>query len=78
MTASPANVVCFGFCRVQLNLFLCCPFGDYEIDLIVESYSDEGSELQQRTAWEIENGSDEVLPHSSVTNKSKRKQKASL
>lgn len=48
------------FCRVQLNLFLCCPFGDYEIDLVVESFSDEGSALQQRTAWEIENGPDEV------------------
>ena len=47
--------------RVQLNLFVCCPFGDYEIDLDVESFSDEGSTLEQRTAWEIENGPDEVL-----------------
>ena len=46
--------------RVQLNLFVCCPFGEYELDLEVESYSDEGSTLQQRTAWEIENGEDEV------------------
>ena len=46
--------------RVQLNLFLCCPFGQYELDLVVESFSDEGSDLQQRTAWEIENGPDEV------------------
>lgn len=45
--------------RVQLNLFLCCPFGDYELDLIVESFSDEGSDLEQRTSWEIENGPDE-------------------
>eukprot|EP00904_Undaria_pinnatifida_P008999 jgi/Undpi1/5229/HiC_scaffold_2.g00511.m1 len=45
--------------RVQLNLYVCCPFGEYEIDLDVESYSDEGSTLQQRTAWEIENGPDE-------------------
>ncbi|CAM9274851.1 unnamed protein product [Laminaria digitata] len=45
--------------RVQLNLFVCCPFGDYEIDLDVESFSDEGSTREQRTAWEIENGPDE-------------------
>ena len=43
------------------NLFVCCPFGDYEIDLDVESFSDEGSTREQRTAWEIENSSDEVL-----------------
>lgn len=44
-------------------MFLCCPFGEYEIDLDVKSFSDEGSTLQQRTAWEIENGPDEVLTH---------------
>eukprot|EP00904_Undaria_pinnatifida_P009002 jgi/Undpi1/5231/HiC_scaffold_2.g00512.m2 len=46
--------------RVQLNIFVCAPFGHYEIDLDVASYSDEGSTLQQRTAWEIENGPDEA------------------
>ena len=53
--------------RVQLNLFVCCPFGNYEIDLDVDSYSDEGSTLQQRTAWEIENGYDEVLTQTAET-----------
>ena len=56
----------FLFGRVQLNLFLCCPFGDYELELVVESFSDEGSELQQRTSWEIENGPDEVYIYSSA------------
>lgn len=46
---------------MQLNLFLCCPFGNYELELVVESFSDEGSELEQRTSWEIENGPDEVF-----------------
>lgn len=46
--------------RVQLNGFVCAPFGNYEIELDVTSYSDAGSTMQQRTAWEIENGPDEV------------------
>ena len=45
--------------RVQLNLFVCCPFGEYELELDVESYGS-GSIRQQRTSWEIENGADEV------------------
>ena len=57
---TPYIYICVVFYRVQLNLYVCCPFGEYEIDLDVESYSDEGSTLQQRTAWEIENGPDEV------------------
>ena len=45
--------------RVQLNLFVCCPYGEYELDLVVESFSG-GTIRQQRTSWEIENGPDEV------------------
>lgn len=47
--------------RVQLNIFVCAPFGDYEIELQVASYSKAGSMLQKRTAWEIEKGKEEVL-----------------
>lgn len=47
--------------RVQLNLLACSPFGEYQIDLDVESFSDENSTLQQRTSWQIKNGPDEVL-----------------
>ena len=48
--------------RVQLNLFVCSPFGEYELDLDVESESDADSTLEGRTSWEIENGPDEVTP----------------
>lgn len=52
--------------RVQLNLFVCCPFGEYELDLVVESTSS-GTIRQQRTSWEIENGPDEVRLTSTAT-----------
>lgn len=48
-------------CRVQLNLLVCSPFGEYEVDLDIQSFSDEGSTLEQRTSWQVKNGPDEVL-----------------
>lgn len=41
---------------MQLNVFVCAPFGHYEIDLDISSDSDPGTEMQARTAWEIEDG----------------------
>lgn len=46
--------------KVQLNLFVCSPFGHYELDLDIESESDPGSTLEGRTSWEIQNGLDQV------------------
>lgn len=46
--------------RVQLNLFVCAPFGEYEIELDVKSFTGDRPGLQERTAWELENGEDEV------------------
>lgn len=47
--------------RVQLNLYLCPPFGEYELDMEIDSYSDEGLTLQQRTSWLVKNGPDQVM-----------------
>lgn len=46
---------------MQLNLYVCSPFGEYELDMDIDSHSDEGSTLQQRTSWLIKNGPDQVL-----------------
>lgn len=48
--------------RVQLDLFVCAPFGDYELELVVQSSTDDDAPevYQRRSAWEIENGEDEV------------------
>lgn len=46
--------------RTQLNLLMCAPFGEYELELDTESYSDAASSTQGRTSWEILNGVDEV------------------
>lgn len=49
--------------RVELNLYVCSPFGTYEIDLDVESYSDESVEMVEypaSTSWTIRNGHDKV------------------
>eukprot|EP00904_Undaria_pinnatifida_P009040 jgi/Undpi1/5266/HiC_scaffold_2.g00547.m1 len=45
--------------RVQLSLFVCSPFGEYEIDLEILSFSDENSTLERRTSWLIKTGVDE-------------------
>lgn len=47
--------------RVQLSLIVCSPFGEYEIDLDILSFSDENSTLERRTSWLIKTGVDEVL-----------------
>lgn len=53
--------------RVQLSIFVCAPFGEYELMLDVNSYTeDPDSRLQQRTAWTLENGDEEVLPCSNT------------
>lgn len=46
--------------RVQLNIFVCAPFGEYELTLDVQSYTRTNLGLAQRTSWELENGEDEV------------------
>ena len=40
---------------------MCSPYGEYELDLDVESFDDEGTTRWTRIAYEIENGEDEVL-----------------
>lgn len=46
--------------RIKFNLFVCSPFGEYELDLDVQSFDDEDSTERKRIAFEIENGADEV------------------
>lgn len=53
--------------RVQLNLYVCAPFGGYELDMDIDSHSDEGSTLQQRTSWLIRNGHDQVVTKETKT-----------
>lgn len=47
--------------RSLLILSICAPFGDYELELQTESYSDAAFGMQGRTSWEILNGADEVM-----------------
>lgn len=46
--------------KAQLNLLVCAPFGEYELELDTESYSDGTSGTHGRTSWEIFNGVEEV------------------
>lgn len=50
------------FRRVKLNLLICCPFGEYELDLDIQSYDDESTTRTSRLSFEVENGADEVRP----------------
>lgn len=43
--------------RVQLNLWICAPFGEYELEIDTSSYGDK----QGRTSWEILSGDEEVM-----------------
>lgn len=45
--------------RNQLTLSICAPFGEYELELETNSYS-EASSVQGRTSWEVLDGADEV------------------
>lgn len=45
---------------MQLNLLLCAPFGEYELELETDSFSDDTFVFQGRTSWSILNGYDEV------------------
>lgn len=46
--------------RIKFNLFVCSPYGEYELDLDVESFDDEDTTRWTRIAYELENGADEV------------------
>lgn len=48
--------------RVQLDLWVCAPFGEYELEMVVMSFTDDDAPIafEKRSAWEIENGADEV------------------
>ena len=58
----PADCNLALICRVKLNLLICCPFGDYELDLDIQSYDDESTTRISRLSFEVENGADEVRP----------------
>lgn len=49
-----------------LTLLICAPFGEYELELGTNSFSDGTSGTQQHTSWEILNGLDEVTMHNLV------------
>ena len=44
--------------RLQMDMYVCAPWGDYE--LILEISSTNGGNAMERVAWEIEYGPDEV------------------
>ena len=44
--------------RLQMDMYVCAPWGDYE--LIIEVSSTNGNNAMERVAWEIEYGPDEV------------------
>lgn len=46
--------------KVQLNLLVCAPYGEYELELSIDSYSKSGSGLERRTSWEVLTGPDGV------------------
>lgn len=46
--------------RVQLDMNLCCPFGDYELTMVVNSTLGTNPRFEARSAFEVENGPDEV------------------
>ena len=45
---------------VELNLFVCAPFGHYELVMDIEGFSDESSSRRGLTSWEVEDGPNEV------------------
>lgn len=47
--------------RSQLNLWVCAPFGEYELELESDSYSEGKDAGGRHTAWQILNGDDEVM-----------------
>ena len=44
--------------RLQLDMYICAPFGEYELE--VEVRSTNGGDPMERVAWEIEYGADQV------------------
>lgn len=45
--------------RLQLDMYVCAPWGDYE--LIVTTTSTNNGNPMEYVAWEVENGPDQVL-----------------
>lgn len=50
--------------RSQLNLWVCAPFGDYELEIETDSFSEGTTASAGRTSWEIVRG-DGVSRHAS-------------
>ena len=44
--------------RLQMDMYICAPFGEYELEVEVKSTN--GGDPMERVAWEIEYGADEV------------------
>lgn len=44
--------------RLQMDMYICAPFGEYELEVRVRSTN--GGSAMERVAWEIEYGPDEV------------------
>lgn len=42
--------------RSQLNLWVCAPFGDYELEIETDSFSEGTTASEGRTSWEILRG----------------------
>lgn len=41
---------------MELELLVCSPFGQYELELDVESYNDKHGKPDKRVTWQIEDG----------------------
>lgn len=44
--------------RLQMDMYVCAPFGYYELEVTVKSTN--GNKPMEKVAWEIEYGADEV------------------
>lgn len=44
--------------RLQMDMYICAPWGDYELEIVVKS-TNGGAEMK-KVAWEVEYGPDEV------------------
>lgn len=48
--------------RLQMDMYVCAPWGDYELEIVVKSTN--GGSGMKKIAWEVEYGADEVRLHS--------------
>lgn len=46
--------------KVELELLVCCPYGQYELVLDVKSHNDKGGKPDKGIGWRIETGRDGV------------------